>query len=299
MTEAHLPATVAALQADGLWLIGIGALLLTVVGIATRPLRLHLQFGSLGDERRDRLAFAGTVLGLAATAIGSVLVAIGSTPAVWFIIATTAGLLLMGWIVLAWRVRSLWMARRDEAAMKLKQNQDLAREDWQLQATVLLSRWRWALRHALTRSDATGWPYDYLTKRIGAEPPGVSIEWYSNDGRLLRRNRPSLVEMSADEAPDWLHAIVLVATSEKWIVLRSGQFLVFYTPDGLRYTTVEASTPTVVQGLARMALLRKLKELGLPTHTGDGGQPLPGRDMHHLVSVLVQESASGPGEPQV
>lgn len=87
------------MQADGLWLIGVGAFLLTVVGLAAAPLRLHLQFGGLGDRRGDRLAFSGTGLGLITTAAGSVLVAAGSSPSLGFAIATAAILVAVGWLL--------------------------------------------------------------------------------------------------------------------------------------------------------------------------------------------------------
>lgn len=147
------------MQADGLWLIGVGAFVLAVVGLVAAPLRLHLQFGGLGDGRRDRLAFAGAGLGLLSTAAGSVLLAASSSPAVAFVIATVATLIVVAWVLLAWRVHSLWLARRGDAAMRLRYNQDLAREAWQLEAAVLLARWRWALCHPLTNTDANSWPY--------------------------------------------------------------------------------------------------------------------------------------------
>jgi len=278
------------MQADGLWLVGIGAFLLAIVGLSAAPLRLHLQFGGLGDRRGDRLAFAGTGLGLIATAAGSVLVAAGSSPALGFAIATVMGLAVIGWLLLAWRVHILWLARRDDAAAKLRHNQDLVREVWRLEAAALLARWRWALCHALTSSDAERWPYEFLRKRIGEEPPGVAEEWYSQEGLALRHNRPSLVGVGPEQVPDWLRDIVTVAVAEGWVVLRAGHTLVLYTPDGRGYETVECEEVGLTRVLVRHALLRRLRELGLPVRAGKRGQLLPGRDQEQVLNALIQGS---------
>lgn len=279
------------MQADGLWLIGVGAFLLAAVGLTAAPLRLHLQFGGLGDRRRDRLAFAGTGVGLIATATGSVLVAVGSAPGVAFAIAAVLALAAISWLLLSWRVRSLWLARRDDAATELRYNQDLAREAWRLRATVLLARWRWALWHPLTGSDSESWPYRYLSRRIGEEPPGVAAEWYSADGLTLRQNRPSLVSIEPDQAPDWLRDIVAVALQERWIVLRAGDAVAFYTPDGVTYETVACDEPALTRGLVRNALLRRLNKMGLPVHSGTRGQSLPGGDLDQAVAAMSAEPA--------
>jgi hypothetical protein len=279
------------MQADGLWLIGVGAFLLTVVGLAAAPLRLHLQFGGLGDRRSDRLAVAGTGLGLTTTAAGSVLVAAGSSPSLGFALATSAILAAVGWLLLSWRVHSLWVARRTDAAMNLRFNQDLAREAWRLQAAVRLSRWRWALSHPLTSTDANTWPYGYLHRRIGAEPPGVAEEWYSDEGIKLRYNWPNLVKVELSQVPGWLRDIVAVALDEGWIVLRSGAALVLYTPDGLSYETIECEEPGLTTGLVRHAILRRLHRLGLPMHYGTRGQSLPGLDRQQTATPLLEKAA--------
>lgn len=286
------------MQADGLWLIGVGAFLLAAVGLTAAPLRLHLQFGALGDRRGDRLAFAGTGLGLVATATGSVLVAVGSAPGLGFAIATVLALATIGWLLLSWRVRSLWLARRDDAAMELRWNQDLAREAWRLRAAVLLARWRWALCHPLTGSDAESWPYGYLQRLIGEEPPGVAEESHSADGLTLRQNRPSLVSAQPDQAPDWLRDIVAVALQERWIVLRAGDALAFYTPDGLSYDTVACDEPALTRGLVRHALLQRLGKLGLPVHSGSRGQSLPGRDLDQTVAAMSAKPATDGTRPK-
>lgn len=279
------------MQADGLWLIGVGAFLLAIVGLAATPLRLHLQAGGLGDGRGDRLAFTGAGLGLIAAAAGSVLVAVGSSPALGFAIATGAALVAIGWLLLSWRVRSLWVARRTEAAMNLRYNQDLAREAWRLQAAVLLSRRRWALSHPLTNSDANTWPYRYLNKRIGVEPPGVAEEWYSDEGIKLRYNWPNLVKVERSQVPGWLRDIAAFALDEGWIVLRSGAALVLYTPDGLSYETIECDEPGITTGLVRHAILRRLQRLGLPMHYGTRGQSLPGLDRRQTATAMLGEAA--------
>jgi hypothetical protein len=72
-------ARLVALQTDGLWLVGTGAFVLVAAGIWASPaLRLHLTVAGSGDSRRERMAFAGTVIGGLSTAVGSVLVAASS-----------------------------------------------------------------------------------------------------------------------------------------------------------------------------------------------------------------------------
>ena len=278
------------MQADGLWLVGIGAFLLACVGLATAPLRLHLQFGGMGDTRRDRVAFACTGVGLIATAAGSLMVAIGSSPTVQFATLSVLAIVASCWLLLAWRVHALWVARHATAALELKVNQDLAREGWRFEAAGLLARWRWALLHPFDASDADSWPYAYLVKRIGEEPEGVSPEWYDNDGATLRANRPSLVTARTDELPDWLHDIAAVAADDGWVVLRRGQFVAFYTRTGRDFVTTELRAHPVVQGLVREQFIRRLQAHGLPTHRGARGQLSPGRGHDHQASATPGQS---------
>lgn len=179
----------------------------------------------------------------------------------------------------------------------LRDNQDLAREAWRLQAAVLLSRWRWALAHPLTSFDANTWPYRFLNARIGEEPPGVAEEWHSDDGLKLRYNWPNLVKAEPSQVPGWLRDIAAAALDYGWLVLRSGGALVFYTPDGLSYETVECEDPGLPQGLVRHAILRRLQRLGLPMYYGTRGQSLLGPDREHLLGDLTpgreDESTSG------
>ena len=172
--------------------------------------------------------------------------------------------------------------------MKLKENQDLKREAWELQATAILAQWRWALLHPMTGSNAASWPNNYLHKRIGDAPPGIPPEWYSVEGRQLRYNQASLVRMTADDAPDWLHDIVVVALSEGWFVLGTPTVVAFYTPSGTQYETVVLTQPGLMRPLARMNLLRRLHELGFPIHHGSRGQALPGHDTNDLVRRFVE-----------
>lgn len=273
---------------DGLWLIGLGAFLVAVTALTTQPPRLHLQFGGLGDQRKDRLASAITTTGLLATAAGSILVAVGSTPAGWFIAVAFGALLMSAWGLMARQVRLLWLARRNDTAMRLRENQDLAREAWELEATIVLARWRWVLLHPLTPSNANSWPTRYLARKIGDAPPGIPAEWYSNEGRQLRYSQPNLVRMTADGAPGWLRDIVVVALAEGWLVLGAPSFISFYTPNGLQYETVTLDQPAIVHLLVRRNLLNRLKRLGLPTHRGGRGQALPGCDTDELIRRLVE-----------
>jgi hypothetical protein len=278
----------ATIATDGLWLIGLGAFVVVLVALIPRAPRLHLQFGGQGDDRIDRVAYSMTTTGLLATATGSVLVAIGSTPSVRFVAATVIALVVSIWVLLAQQIRALWLARRHDAAMKLKENQDLKREAWELQATAILAQWRWTLLHPMTGSNAASWPNNYLHKRIGDAPLGIPPEWYSVEGRQLRYNQASLVRMTANDAPDWLHDIVVVAISEGWFVLGTPTVVAFYTPSGTQYETVVLTQPGLVRPLARMNLLRRLHELDFPMHHGSRGQTLPGHDTNDLVRRFVE-----------
>ena len=152
-------------------------------------------------------------------------------------------------------------------------------------AAELLARWSWCLQHPLTATDATSWPYPYLEKRLGPEPPGVADEWFSSDGVYLRQNRQSLVRLTAATAPDWLRDIVAVAEDQRWPVLHAGTAILLYTPDGTSYMTTGAEHAPLVTNLVRQQLLRRLHKAGFPTHTGRRGQTLPGRDLGHLTAA--------------
>jgi hypothetical protein len=280
----------AKIATDGLWLIGLGAFLVVVVALLPRSPRLDRQFGGQGEERADRLASSVATTGLLATAVGSILLAIGSTPSIRFIAASVTALTLSMWVLTARQIRTLWRARRYEAAMKLKENQDLQREAWELEATAIVARWRWSLRHPLSRSDASSWPTDYLRRRIGDQPRGIPPEWYTVQGRQLRSNKPSLVRMTADDAPDWLRDIVVIALSEWWFVLGTPAVIAFYTPSGTQCETLVLAQPDLVRPLARMNLLSRLHDLGFPIHHGGRGQALPGHNTGDLMSRFIESS---------
>lgn len=286
----HTVVLAATVATDGLWLIGVGAFVVVLVALVPRPPRLNLRFGGQGDERTDRVASSATATGLLATAAGSVLVAIGSAPSVRFIVTVVAALGLLMWLLLARQVRGLWLVRRAEAAVKLKENQDLKREAWELEATAILARWRWALSHPLTNSNAYSWPAEYLRRRLGDAPPGIPPEWYSLQGQQLRYNRPNLVRWASDDAPDWLRDIVAVALSEGWFVLGTPTVVAFYTPSGVQHETIVLAQPPLVRPLARMKLLHRLHQLGFPAHHGSRGQALPGHDADDLVRRLVEDA---------
>jgi hypothetical protein len=288
----------ATIATDGLWLIGLGAFFVVFVALLPRPPRLHRQFGSQGVERVDRLALSITTTGLLSTAVGSILLAIGSTPSVRFVVASAVALALAMWVLTARQIRTLWLARRYEAAMKLRENQDLEREAWELEATAILARWRWALRHPMTRSNASSWPTDYLHRRIGDQPPGIPAEWYTNEGRQLRYNKPSLVRMTEEDTPDWLRDIVMIALSEGWFVLGTPTVIAFYTPAGTQCETIVLEQPALVRPLARMNVLSRLHDLGFPTHHGSRGQALPGRDTADLVRRSVEATHPDFVQPQ-
>src|SRR5262249_41380508 len=155
----------------------------------------------------------------------------------------------------------------------------------------ILARWRWAALHPLSHASAEGWPMSYLHTRIGEAPPGIPAEWYSNQGRQLRYNKPSLVRMTAEAAPEWLRDIAAVALAEGWFVLGNASFVTFYTPDGLDCETIGCDHPAIVHLLVRQALLVRLKRLGLPSHWGTRGQMLPARDTNDLIKRLVEADA--------
>lgn len=134
-----------------------------------------------------------------------------------------------------------------------------------------------------------------MSRRIGDEPPGVAEEWYSDEGIKLRYNWPNLVKADLSEVPGWLRDIVAVAREEGWIVVRSGQPLVLYTPDGLNYETIECTEPGLTQGLVRHAVLRRLQRLGLPMHHGSRGQSLPGREKSVAVLPGPDKTSAGSG----
>ena len=279
-----------ATESAGLWLIGIGALLLALVGFAGGRVRLALTFSGSGDQRPDRLKFAISGAGLLSTATGSLLIAISSIPSAPFLVGTIAALVFVIYVLLVWRVHTLWRERVTAAAHDLRDNQDSEREQWLLDATRWYARWRWSLRHPLTTANATSWPAYDLENVLGPRPPGPPES--HEDPRIamkLRQNRPNVARVDADVLPSWTLDIVLVARDCAWTVLRSKHVLALYTPDRLHVETVDLDcAPALVQWLRREALLAGLARLGLPTHRTLRGQRGPGRDRAHRRSILTQ-----------
>jgi hypothetical protein len=270
-----------------LWLVGIGAFILVAAGGWASPaLRLHLEFAGSGDSRRERMAFAGTIVGGLSTAAGSLLVAGSNLPSVWFWLGTIVLMATVGYVLLAWKVHALWTARRYDAAMVLRTNQDSRREVWLIDAASLCARWRWALGHPLTPADASWWPVLYLVRRLGDCPPGPlgGVDLNDMDAVKLRQVLPNVARLDAADVPPWLLDVVLVARDCDCEVLRSGRYLGFYTLGG-EYASASIVKPKGA-AFAHRQLVRSLSKLGLPTHRGTWGQLVPGRDRSHLRAVL-------------
>lgn len=282
-------------ESAGLWLIGIGALLVALVGLSAGRVRLALTFEGSGDQRADRVKFAVSGAGLVSTAAGSVLIAVSSTPNAKFAAATIAALLLVAYLLIVWRVQTLWREHVAAAGLNLKVNQDSEREQWRLDATRLCARWRWALAHPLTAADARSWPVPYLERKLGPCPPGPPESAEAPLVALkLRQNRPNVAQALVAELPSWTQDVVLVARDCAWSALRSNHTLALYTPDGEALETANLDgAPPLVELLRRDVLLRALAARGLPTHRGSRGQLAPGRDRAHIFSVLARSAEDG------
>lgn len=280
-------------ESAGLWLIGLGALMVAVVGLAGNGVRLGLAFEGSEDGRADRLKFAISEAGLLTTAVGSVLIAISSSATAQFVLLTLLLTVVVIYMLVAWRVRMLWRAHRSTAAGDLRDNQDSKREQWRLDATSLCATWRWAITHPVTAANATSWPDAYLERKLGACPAGPPEDANYPDLALkLRSNRPNVARANIGELPNWVQDIALMAHACDWTVLRSDHTLAFYTPDGARVETCAlGETQKLIEVLRRDSLLKALAALGLPAHRGARGQRAPGRDLGHLLEILAQHAA--------
>lgn len=278
------------MESAGLWLVGIGALLLALVGLAGGQVRLALTFGGAGDRRIDRVKFAVSGAGLLATAAGSALIAISSMPSLGFVIATIAALVVIVYVLLAWRVHTLWREHLAAVAASVSVNQDSRRELWRLDAARSCARWRWALSHPLSTADAISWPMAHLERQLGPCPVGPPES--PEDPRIamkLRQNFPNVARAVVSQLPGWTHDVALIARDCDWTILRSEHTVALFTPDGTRSVTASIDTSgATVHALRRHQLLSELAEQGLPTHRGARGQLAPGRDRGHLLDVLAQ-----------
>lgn len=278
------------METEGLWLVGIGALLLALVGLAGGRVRVALTFGGDGDRRVDRLKFAVSGAGLMSTALGSALIAISSVPSVEFVVTTIVTLLLIMYVLLAWRVRTLWREHRTAAAERLQGNQDSRREMWDLDAAAWCARWRWALRHPLSDAHATSWPMAHLERKLGPRPPGPPE---SPEAPLiamkLRQHLPNVARADIGRLPNWTQDIALIARDCDWTVLSSDHTLALYTPGGDSVVTSDVDAArAVVQALRRHELLAALAQHDFPTHRAARRQLAPGRDREHLLKVLAR-----------
>jgi len=97
--------------AASLWLIGLGGVLLvaTTVTGGSRP-ALALTFAAGPITNRDRLRFAGQVVGSALVGVGGVIAMVSKAPPLAFILATVGVAVVIGWLALSWRVRQFWLS---------------------------------------------------------------------------------------------------------------------------------------------------------------------------------------------
>lgn len=159
--------------AASLWLIGLGGVLLvatTVAGGSRPALALTLVAGPITN--RDRLRFAGQVVGSALVGVGGVIAMVSKAPPLAFILATVGVALVIGWLALSWRVRQFWLSELG-----------LRRHSWGLACAERCVRWHWCLRHPFNDGADNLWPAG--CSDLGPTPP----EDLPTDTRRQRRFR--------------------------------------------------------------------------------------------------------------
>ena len=141
----------------GLWLIGIGSLIvvLTVVLGAPRPTDAGLSFAGPFTSARARLLFAAEAAGLLHVAAGGVIVSIVEFTQWWFAGLTLLTITNVAYLLIAWKQHQYRLSRvRD---IEDRGTPESPEEVWRSACTKRCSSWLWCVRHAL---DDEPWPGD-------------------------------------------------------------------------------------------------------------------------------------------
>lgn len=155
LSMANEPAATAA-EGTGLWLIGVGALLVAVAflwqgsaaGLSGRP-------GGPAGTRTDRVVHAVGLTGALLVAAGSVVVAIDAFPEPAVVLATVVGAAIAVWLFAALRLRIDNKRRLVAARQGAQGNSPLARGwQWDAERFEREMSWRRCLRNPFISDDA-------------------------------------------------------------------------------------------------------------------------------------------------
>jgi hypothetical protein len=143
----------------GLWLVGVGSLLVVVGAIILPPdAGIGARFKTRQTALQQRIIFAVQTTGLAFIAGGSVTVAAAQSIAWWLIGVTVLTVVVSCDVLLAWPLKRAWDERSEVATAVASTGGEIANTAAaQRQATVArrCATWRWCLSHPLNHEK---WP---------------------------------------------------------------------------------------------------------------------------------------------
>jgi hypothetical protein len=250
------------LDTAGLWLLGVGAVLLLAERLLGQPQpRLGLTFPSAATGFTERLQFSLEGTGLLFSAVGSALFVAAHLPPIWFIAATLVVALASVYGLLAYLALKYWRLRLDHAIKSLGGDLRNPLVQWQVDCLRLCASWRWVLRHPFERDD---WPKS-CQRLVGPLPPGLPQDSQEVTAARLRRIEEGASLAHELAVPDSLRGIVDAADREGWRVGATGSAVAFYPTSGAEPIVVsKTDAENDVRGLHRHWLLAKLHENGLP-----------------------------------
>lgn len=250
------------LESAGLWLLGIGAVVLLTVRILGHPRpRLGLVFPGAAAGFTDRLQFSLELTGLLLSAVGSVLFIAAHLPPAWFIATTLGAGAASIYFLLAWLALKYWRLRLTDAIRSLGGDLRNPLVQWQVDCLRLCASWRWVLRHPFERDH---WPKS-CQRVLGPVPPGVPQNPQEVTAERLRRIEEGASLAQELAVPDALRDIVDTADREGWRVAATGSVVAFYPPSGAEPIVVrKADAEDDVRCLHRHWLLAELQRHGLP-----------------------------------
>jgi hypothetical protein len=132
------------LTTTGVWLIGIGSLVIFVGLIAgsEKPYE-GMTFRGPFNTRAQRLPFAVEGAGACLVAVGSVLLAIDNPPSIWLLLVVPVAYLVVHTLT-AWKLHQYWSKRLEKAQDGPK---DTPLERQWLTCISTCASWRWCLAH--------------------------------------------------------------------------------------------------------------------------------------------------------
>lgn len=143
----------------GLWLVGVGSLLVVIGAVILPPdAGIGLRFKTRQTTLQQRLVFAVQTTGLALISGGSVTVAAAQSIRWWLIAVTILVIVVSCDVLLAWPLKRAWDERSEMATAVASTGGEIGNTAAaQRQAAVArrCATWRWCLSHPLNHES---WP---------------------------------------------------------------------------------------------------------------------------------------------